>query len=89
MKEHSREFLEKQSTEYLDKVLNALLTSEMSEQKADTVRLILKILNEREKDIHAERTPEMDTLWIRCLEDCARDRVLLRDYKDIAARNAF
>ena len=59
----TREALERMTTSQLDELLNRELEKESP--NGDTVRLILSILWEREKNLPAEITPGVEKAWIR------------------------
>jgi len=82
----SQEFLEQQSTEDLNSLLHDVLESldhpeTLTGGEDGVVRLILKVLRARERDIRVEKPPEFDTLWAQYLEDCERDRAWIRKYE--------
>ena len=86
MENYSQKFLEQQSTVYLNRLLHDILDSldhpeTLTGREDCDVRLILKVLRERERDIHVEKPPEFDALWAQYLEDCERDRVWIRKYE--------
>jgi len=66
-----REGLEQLPTERLDEMLNA----ELREKAPDTdlIRLILKVLRQREKDVHTQITPQMQAAWEEYVRGCAED----------------
>lgn len=70
MKEHNliglREMLEKLPTDELDTMLQAEL--ELEEPNPESVRLILSVLEEREDETPAERTPQEERAWSRYQE---------------------
>lgn len=74
MHEHNtplaREDLEQMTTEQLDELLNGELERETP--NGDTVRLILGILWEREKDMPVEMTPKIKKAWAKYQRDIAR-----------------
>lgn len=66
--DHSlRGYLERRSTEELDAILNYVV-NHYAHQPEETVQMILSILEEREKDIKKEITPELRASWERYLE---------------------
>ena len=66
--DHSlRGYLERRSTEELDAILNYVVNNYVYSPE-DTVRTIIAILEEREKDIKQEITQEHRALWERYLE---------------------
>ena len=67
-----REMLLQRPTEELEEMLDKELHSETVEE--DAVRIILRILRERDKDVTPEISPKMETAWKQYREDTARRR---------------
>ena len=67
-----REMLLQRTTEELEEMLDKELHSETVEE--DAVRIILRILREREKDVTPEISPKMEAAWKQYREDTARRR---------------
>ena len=66
--DHSlRSYLERHSTEELDAILKYIVNNDVYGQD-EVVRTILAIIEEREKDIKPEITPEIRAAWERYLE---------------------
>jgi hypothetical protein len=66
--DHSlRGYLERCSTKELDAILNYVVNNYVCSPE-ETVRTIIAILEEREKDIKEEITPEMWASWEQYLE---------------------
>lgn len=66
--DHSlRGYLERRSTKELDAILNYVVSNYIYKPE-ETVRMILQILEEREKDIKPEITPEQRARWEKILE---------------------
>lgn len=59
----NKEKLENMPTSELDEILNAELRKDIPD--ADLVRMILRVLEEREKDVPVEITPEIQAAWNR------------------------
>lgn len=60
-------YLKRCSTEELDAILNYIVNNDVYGQD-EVVRTILAIIEEREKDIKPEITPEIRAAWERYLE---------------------
>lgn len=75
-----REVFENMSTEQLDEILNRELHADPPD--ANSIRLILSILREREKDMPIELTPQMLEAW----EQYKRDTAKLREQSRRARR---
>lgn len=67
-----REMLLQRTTEELEEMLDKELHSETVEE--DAVRIILRILREREKDVQPEISPKMEAAWKQYRENTARRR---------------
>lgn len=67
-----REMLLQRTTEELEEMLDKELHSETVEE--DAVRIILRILREREKDVTPEISPKMEAAWKQYREDTAQRR---------------
>lgn len=64
-----RQMLEQMTTEQLDKMLHQELKEKPA--NAESVRLILDVLYQREKDIPIAVTPQMETAWKQYKQDTA------------------
>ena len=70
MEDHSIQgYLSRRTTEELDLLLHDYLENEDRFARDEIVRIILRILAQREKDIPVEMTPELEKLWQQYLED--------------------
>lgn len=74
-----REVFENMSTEQLDEILNRELHADPPD--ANSIRLILSILREREKDMPIELTPQMLEAWEQYKRDTAKLRKQSRRVK--------
>lgn len=64
--EHSlKAYLTRQPTEKLDEMLRYCLTGERWKQYDDVILEILQILNEREKDLYSEISPDVQAALIK------------------------
>lgn len=64
-----QDVLEQLTTEQLDEILQEELHKEQIDDHA--VRLIMRMLREREEDLPAEITPEIEQAWVRYQDDIA------------------
>lgn len=72
--DHSlRGYLERRSTDELDAILNYLVNNYVYDTE-EAVKTVLAVLQEREKDIKREITPEIRNLWESYLKNLEKQQ---------------
>lgn len=72
--DHSlRGYLERRSTDELDAILNYLVNNYVYDTE-EAVKTVLAVLQEREKDIKREITPELRNLWESYLKNLEKQQ---------------
>lgn len=72
--DHSlRGYLERRSTDELDAILNYLANNYVYDTE-EAVKTVLAVLQEREKDIKREITPEIRNLWESYLKNLEKQQ---------------